>query len=46
MPQPKDPDPYTNPRAFHGAELRRLREAAGMSQIELGSRAVCSGTQR
>ncbi|MFI6648865.1 Scr1 family TA system antitoxin-like transcriptional regulator [Streptomyces sp. NPDC050529] len=44
MPQPKDLDPYTNPRAFYGAELRRLREAAGMSQSELGSRAFCSGT--
>ncbi|MGW0935633.1 helix-turn-helix domain-containing protein [Streptomyces sp. NPDC002666] len=44
MPQPKDLDPYTDARAFYGAELRRLREAAGLSQGELGSRAFCSGT--
>ncbi|MCX5108673.1 helix-turn-helix transcriptional regulator [Streptomyces sp. NBC_00378] len=44
MPQPKDLDPYTDARSFYGSELRRLREAAGMSQSELGDRVFCSGT--
>ncbi|MFJ4873697.1 Scr1 family TA system antitoxin-like transcriptional regulator [Streptomyces sp. NPDC088745] len=38
------PDPYTSPKTFYGSELRRLREAAGMSQTELGERCFCSGT--
>ncbi|WP_405749913.1 helix-turn-helix transcriptional regulator [Streptomyces sp. NBC_00012] len=44
MPQPKDLDPYADARSFYGSELRRLREAAGMSQTELGDKAFCSGT--
>ncbi|MFE4493127.1 Scr1 family TA system antitoxin-like transcriptional regulator [Streptomyces niveus] len=44
MTQPKHLDPYTSPRTFYGAELRRLREAAGLSQDQLGDRVICSGT--
>ncbi|NJQ03612.1 helix-turn-helix domain-containing protein [Streptomyces zingiberis] len=42
--QPRDLDPYTSPKTFYGAELRRLREAAGLSQSQLGERVFCSGT--
>ncbi|MBC2876673.1 MULTISPECIES: helix-turn-helix domain-containing protein [Streptomyces] len=40
----KDRDPYANPRAFYGSELARLRDAAGLSQEQLGARAFCSGS--
>ncbi|MFE7709178.1 helix-turn-helix domain-containing protein [Streptomyces sp. NPDC057486] len=44
MPQPEELDRYTDPRAFHGCELRRLREAAGLSREQLGERVFCSGS--
>lgn len=39
----KDLDPYVSPRAFYGAELRRLREEACLTQDGLGEQAFCSG---
>ncbi|MCG3040807.1 helix-turn-helix domain-containing protein [Streptomyces fenghuangensis] len=44
MTEPRQLDPYASPKTFYGAELRRLREAAGLTQSQLGERAFCSGT--
>ncbi|MGW7363600.1 helix-turn-helix domain-containing protein [Streptomyces sp. NPDC054841] len=44
MTEPRNTDPYTDPRAFYGSELRRLREAARLSQEHLGERVFCSAT--
>jgi transcriptional regulator with XRE-family HTH domain len=43
MPQPKNLDPASM-KEFYGAELRRRREDAGLSQSGLGDLLFCSGT--
>jgi hypothetical protein len=40
-----DLDPAASVLAFFGSELRRLRQAAGLSQEELGNRISYSGAQ-
>lgn len=42
--QPKELDGTRHPRAFWGAELRRLREVAGLTQAEIGTKAFVSGS--
>ncbi|NGO77816.1 helix-turn-helix domain-containing protein [Streptomyces sp. YC504] len=40
----RDLDPGASPLDYYGSELRRLREAAGLKQGELGSAVFCSGS--
>ncbi|MGP3632123.1 helix-turn-helix domain-containing protein [Streptomyces sp. 24-1644] len=40
----RDLDPHASPLDYYGAELRRLREAAGLNQKELGSIIFCTGS--
>ena len=45
MPQTRELDPSAGPLEFFGAELRRARAAAGLSQEQLGQRVGYSGAQ-
>ncbi|MCX5378596.1 helix-turn-helix transcriptional regulator [Streptomyces sp. NBC_00091] len=43
MPAVRDLDPSASPLDYYGYELRRLREAAGLSQARLGEIIYCTG---
>lgn len=40
----RDLDPSASPLDYYGSELRRLREAAGLSQGQLGDVIFCTGS--
>ncbi|MEV6316256.1 helix-turn-helix transcriptional regulator [Streptomyces sp. NPDC051776] len=40
----RDLDPSASPVDYYGAELRRYREAVGMTQKQLGSKIFCTGS--
>ncbi len=44
MVQARDIDPSASPLDYYGYELRRLREAAGLKQAQLGSIIFCTGS--
>ncbi|WP_128377612.1 helix-turn-helix domain-containing protein [Streptomyces cavernae] len=44
MPGIRELDPSASPLDYFGSELRRLREAAGLSQGELGRSMFCTGS--
>ncbi|MGH3186354.1 MAG: helix-turn-helix domain-containing protein [Streptosporangiaceae bacterium] len=44
MPGKRDLDPGASPLHFFGAEVRRAREAAGMTLAELGARVPCDAS--
>ncbi|WP_338676350.1 helix-turn-helix transcriptional regulator [Streptomyces sp. SCSIO 30461] len=44
MPNIRNLDPSASPLDYYGAELRRLREEAGMTQDDLGGVVFCTGS--
>ncbi|MGW7435884.1 helix-turn-helix domain-containing protein [Streptomyces sp. NPDC054849] len=44
MVQARDLDPSASPLDYYGYELRRLREAAGLKQAQLGDIVFCTGS--